>query len=91
MRAKETVRIFLVQLIARASEHRVIHAMQVNSGFRNVTRLYDSIYIRLPCKPGKKLGVLREGGYAAGHTIARVQTHVQSTVIAHLLLCRSDV
>ena len=48
--------------------------------FNNVTRLYDSIYLRLPCEPGKKAACLREGDYEAGHAITHVQTHVQSTV-----------
>ena len=49
--------------------------------FNNITRLYGSIYARLPCKPGKKAACLREGDYEAGHAITHVQTHVQSTVI----------
>ena len=48
--------------------------------FNNITRLYGSIYARLPCKPGKKVACLREGDYEAGHAITHVQTHVQSTV-----------
>ena len=48
--------------------------------FNNITRLYGSIYARLPCKPGKKAACLREGDYEAGHAITHVQTHVQSTV-----------
>ena len=74
------VRIFL---IAHASEHCMIHGSPcnaVNSGFM----------IQFTSGPGKKLGVLREGDYVAGHAITRVQMHVQSTIIAHLLLCHSD-
>ena len=50
--------------------------------FNNITRLYGSIYARLPCKPGKKATCLREGDYEAGHAITHVQTHVQSTVLS---------
>ena len=46
--------------------------------FNNITRLYGSIYARLPCKPGKKAACLREGDYEAGQAITHVQTHVQS-------------
>ena len=48
--------------------------------FNNITRLYGSIYTRLPCKLGKKAACLREGDYEAGHAITHVQMHVQSTV-----------
>ena len=49
-----------VQLIARASEHCVIHSSPCNASKQyiltiNVTRLYDSIYLRLSCEPGKKV------------------------------------
>ena len=48
--------------------------------FNNITRLYDSMYARLPCKPGKKAACLREGDYEAGHAITHVQTHVWNAV-----------
>ena len=76
--AKATI---VLQFTARASKYCMIRSSPCNASKQCiVTRFYDSIYVGLPCEPGRKAVCLRECDYEAGHTIPNVQTHMQSTV-----------
>ena len=46
----------------------------------NHVRLYDSIYVRLPCEPGNKAVCLRQAISKQVMQSRNVQTHMQSTV-----------
>ena len=55
-----------------------LHAMQVTVYFNYVTKLCDSIYVRLLCESGKKAACLHEGDYAVSRAITHAQMDVQS-------------
>ena len=75
-----------VQSIARAFEHCVIRCGLRNVSywciFNHVTRLYDLIFINLPCEPGKKGACPYDWITQQITQCTHVQTHMQSTVVA---------
>ena len=77
-------RILLLQSIAHAFEHCVIRCGLRNVSywciFNHISRLYDLIFIKLPCEPGRK-GACPDDWITQQITqCTHVQTHTQSVV-----------
>ena len=52
--------------------------------FKHVARLYDSIYVRLPCEPGKMAVCLHQTILKQITESCNVQMHMQSTVCVYI-------
>ena len=77
-------RLYLQSINARAFEHCVIRCGLRNVSywctFNHVSRLYNLIFIKLPCEPGRK-GACPDDWITQQITqCTHVQTHMQSTV-----------